>query len=1491
MPNSGVGASGSKAAPVAPTGGGTSATAPAASAASAAAAAPPKAKKFVVYDPLTAAFPPGSSSLARKVVGRAPLFALPFTPAWRRASELMHEHAQLAADKRAERRGSQKLPASVNEEKKDDATPVAASRTIVAAPSVFSSSTHEDNVVAGPLGDAHVLAALVSLSAHPNRLARLFPALDDAALGAVAHVPAPGKNTHIAGLVTASKLKSSAIAKVYLAESRDKFEQEIKDNKYRVRLFYGGLWQIFTVDDFIPVTQADEGAGGGVDGGGEQDLAHLQPQGSPGLPLPLFTQCRDCSEFWMLLLEKALAKALGSYEDLCCATPVQITRMITGGSADTIVLPAPTPPSDKISAVAAAATAAAPHEGRDESDKVWSHVLACWHRSDLLSCSTRELTASQQHSVRQSAVLRGTRAAAAHSGDGSESALHHFLHDHAELGIRSFFTILDVVELPAAVGGARLVLLRNPQGSQHYDGRWSDHSEEWKNLDACLPDGPLHVTRLQLSRRKHSMAAAAKNASATSSFASLAPSPTAAASAAAARAASAAGGAGSGGPAVNNDGIFWMCWSDVLAHFAAIFVTAVLPDQFDICQTMLGAWKGKTAAGRPPELEGLGGAAGVTAGAGGAQALQAAAAAAAAATGPLGFFLNNPAFRIRNTAAKKSSPIVLTLSRGTNLCNMATSAIAAANSNSTDTPPAAVAAASSSSSSSSALRISTSSSASASSSSSTPGVVKSASLFGFKIVSNQLSHSLNSNAAVSSPWFGVLGPGPLHDDFVVSPLSRDTSLSVTVPALPPYVDYYFVPFLWDSGEHGDFVVNLWTSSQSILFDACASFVPPCPNVLEVPVGWSRRDGSSGGSVWADNGSYLANPTFRVTSLAPADAPPSKLLFLLSKTRRQDIDVQTNMRLLENKVPSVLAMSAVGCVFAPAKSTGAGAGAAAGPGPGPGPKRPTALLEPLDPSVAAAASATLAAASSSSASSSSTAMVSPARKGGASSSKLQPVQGTLSPFHECVEGCCTRSGEQGLYQGGRALAMVCSCVVPGRDYYLVCSTSQPGTEAQALLQLYGTNLDLLKVERVFGGGSVPPPGTPGFSRVIAGRWAGVNAAGPARRKRTFLNNPQFCVRHQGVSAISIVVSLLYTGPVGSGAGNGFGSAGLHGHPGTASNANANAAEASVNISFCTFPTGSADPNPFTSAEKEEEKRKQKDASKKSLAAEEARRRKAEADKKVVAQAQANLVRGTISANETSTANANASASAASSLLSLPTGSAGAGAAAGVASLRIKSKDRGSLKKNRSSFGAGGGGGGGGDAGDADVPTNSDEDAVARVAALTTDYELLAQTTYNGDLYKSGRLFHLFVGDVAPDHSYYLIPSTSVPGFEGDFSIQVFGASETVDLKLEPCVLNAAGDAVGQCSTRSSFTPRACLAFTVRALSHVHGCFASVVLCCAVLVRSIGHGLASSICRSDRQSRECRGIAQEEGPCAWRDAFSQAETQASSIDTACTRSILA
>lgn len=1217
----------------------------------------------VEYDPLVDAFSSGSATAVRRpFVGRPTVLALEFEPEWssigptlaamRRATEAKlagatespppppppqttqteQQAQEVKEDEEAKEDGlAEQQPADA------DGDAAVANDDSIEPPSdpslftpLFSAFRHEDNVVAGPFSAPHIVAALASLASHPNRLLRIFPDLDDednsiAGAGTDADAIAK-KNAHLGGVSIGARSKSHSVARVALAESGPRFSESLATGRLTVRLFYAGIWREFEIDDAVPVGPLRRDSGGS--------------SGSSSVSQPLFTRSRDCGESWMCVVEKALARVRGSFEDLAFTSPLSLARLLTGGSAEVVVLPREC--------------------SREHAETLWTQLRTAHEREDLLCATTRQTVptpaANHQHAAPHAnhqnangglASRRGTNshrdAAASRRGSLLESqrgalvsqhgvmALSSVPNDlltpaedlmasHAELGAEAYYSVLEVVELPSSLDSTRLILLRSPLGTQKWQGRWSDESEEWTTLEK-REGGREQVERLRQARNKHSGVAAASSASSSSSS--------------------------------STSGLFWLAWEDLLAHFACLFACSVLADRFDVCQTLSGEWQGRSAAGRPSDL--------VTA------APSVSADSSSSADDAYNLWLRNPQFRVRNTSNKKTGPVVITLSRGPRLCARANAA-----------PPERLDGAA-------------------------PYVAPPPVHIGFRVVASQLNHVVNCNPSVASPLFGQLQASPLHDLVATTSFSLDETISLTLPSLTSYTDYYIIPYTLHAGVEGDFVVSVWSNSPAVLFD-------PCPtreqDPLELAVSWRREDRTAGGNLWSET--FFDNPMWRVRNTSEEEVV--KLLLHLVKTRSQERDLQLNLRVLANSSPNPLFATAVGCASAPPRPI---AGAT---------RRATAERMALEAAAAAAEE----------------------KKRARSGPPLAPVLGTLSPFNEALPGASSRWGEHVFYAAQHAYPVVVSGLAPGAEAFIVASTFTSGSEGEALLQVYASALEHLQVE----------PVSRDHLRMISGRWIGASAAGPARRKKTFLNNPMFCVRHQGAAPISIVVSLALppTAPV----------------------------ELAINITVATTAPGAEEPNPFSAQERDAEKRKRKDAQRRKEREAEAKKKKDAAEK---ARAQAALL-------------GSGKGAAASSSASM-----------GVASLRLKPRAGEKLAPLAVSPSGASPLGGGHRPRKSSVFQSMDatasfktrlmsstpllasvDESAPRLNPLTGEYHLVANTSFNGDLYKSARLVHLFVPNIEPGKSYFIIPSTSVPGQEADFQLQVYGASAALDLKLEPCELN-------------------------------------------------------------------------------------------------------
>jgi hypothetical protein len=78
---------------------------------------------------------------------------------------------------------------------------------------------------------------------------------------------------------------------------------------YTMRLFISGKWRSVTIDDRLPVTQSRRFA---------------------------FCSCSDVAQMWVPLIEKALAKALGSYAAVTTSHPLVLIQCLTGMLTETV---------------------------------------------------------------------------------------------------------------------------------------------------------------------------------------------------------------------------------------------------------------------------------------------------------------------------------------------------------------------------------------------------------------------------------------------------------------------------------------------------------------------------------------------------------------------------------------------------------------------------------------------------------------------------------------------------------------------------------------------------------------------------------------------------------------------------------------------------------------------------------------------------------------------------------------------------------------------------------------------------------------------------------------------------------------------------------------------------------------------------------------------------------------------------------------------------
>jgi len=198
---------------------------------------------------------------------------------------------------------------------------------------------------------------------------------------------------------------------------------------YKLKLYdiYSGgtpRWRVVTIDDSIPVKK--------------------------GTKTPLFAQPSG-RELWVLLLEKAYAKLMGSYERMDGGHPIEAMRVFTGCTPVRYMKPCCTV-KGKYSATGGANVAKSPDL---EADHLWNVIDAgCNHGMILCAANT------SGGSVRE--------------GKGSKG----LIKGHA-------YTILDTHKLKRErkIGqygiGTKIIQLRNPWGSGEWTGPFGDNDEEF----------------------------------------------------------------------------------------------------------------------------------------------------------------------------------------------------------------------------------------------------------------------------------------------------------------------------------------------------------------------------------------------------------------------------------------------------------------------------------------------------------------------------------------------------------------------------------------------------------------------------------------------------------------------------------------------------------------------------------------------------------------------------------------------------------------------------------------------------------------------------------------------------------------------------------------------------------------------------------------------------------------------------------------------------
>lgn len=176
---------------------------------------------------------------------------------------------------------------------------------------------------------------------------------------------------------------------------------DFQGGRHVCRFFKNGKWVSVEVDDRLPC---------GPDG------------------RPAFASCKDDTEFWVPVLEKAYAKLHGSYGALDSGSISYGLRDLTGEAVEQLRLDEPeTLPCGP------------------SLDEQWHMFLTNISESFLMGCEVRSLVAMAEEKNSFGLLL-----------------------NHA-------YGIIDAQEIE----GNRLVRLRNPWGNYEWTGPWSDGSREW----------------------------------------------------------------------------------------------------------------------------------------------------------------------------------------------------------------------------------------------------------------------------------------------------------------------------------------------------------------------------------------------------------------------------------------------------------------------------------------------------------------------------------------------------------------------------------------------------------------------------------------------------------------------------------------------------------------------------------------------------------------------------------------------------------------------------------------------------------------------------------------------------------------------------------------------------------------------------------------------------------------------------------------------------
>ena len=185
-----------------------------------------------------------------------------------------------------------------------------------------------------------------------------------------------------------------------------------------------------------------------------------------GVTIPLYGRCSGPNEFWIPLVEKAYAKALGTYEAIPKVKIQDVLVHLTGGSVQVY----------QLNEHYAAGTAVY----KEMWEKLKHYIQ---NDSVILAMPSKEKDGRE----------KGTEDLEA---DGSAAIVDS---DEVELNVGILQDRLYSIAAFREIGIIELLMLRDPWGLQHFEGEWNENSPKWDDypdiLESIYEDPTIHWRR------------------------------------------------------------------------------------------------------------------------------------------------------------------------------------------------------------------------------------------------------------------------------------------------------------------------------------------------------------------------------------------------------------------------------------------------------------------------------------------------------------------------------------------------------------------------------------------------------------------------------------------------------------------------------------------------------------------------------------------------------------------------------------------------------------------------------------------------------------------------------------------------------------------------------------------------------------------------------------------------------------------------------------